>query len=283
MSSLFHDVIVIQSKDRNLALGGYPSSNFKIQLPVKYAKVVQLQLLSVELPHTFYNITGAYTTGITFVGPIMGVTSARNFTLTTGNYSIDDFCDSLLAFLKVFTYSLVGVTTPYVTSVDYNKNNIINIITQFPLYSYNTSSTGKLALISGLNPDLTGLPASATTPEAPTSATTNTNNLLNADSTYSHYFNYPCNFNLDSEILLKFGNISANCYSSSKTQSTFHIQVNTPFGNTIFVNTASNTGNSYNTNNIALEFLDVTLTSLDNEVIDLNGHEWVFSIGITYQ
>ena len=63
-----HDVVVIQSKDRSLALGAYPSSNFKIVLPVKYNKVLQLQLLSAELPYTFYNVTGSYTSGITFVG-----------------------------------------------------------------------------------------------------------------------------------------------------------------------------------------------------------------------
>lgn len=280
--SINHDVIILQSKDRSLALGAYPSSNFKIQLPVKYSKVLQIQLLGVELPFTFYNVANSYLTGITFVGPILGTATAENFTLASGNYSIDDLCDALFAFLQVFTYSNSGVTTPYVTSVDYDHNNIIHINSKYALYSYNTGN-GNLALIAGLNPALTGLPASSSTPASPTMGTTNTNNVLNADSTYTHYLNVPANLNLCTEVLLKFGNIASNVYTSSNTQATFRIQVDSPYGSMIYVNTATNVGNVINTpNGLALSYLDVSLIDGDNNLINLNNAEWTFSIGISY-
>ena len=189
----------------------------------------------------------------------------------------------MLSFLQAFTYDVSGNATPYVTSVDYDHNNIIHVITKYALYSYNTSTTGKLALIAGLNPDLTGLPASATTPATPTLATSNTNNLLRSDSNYDHYFNLPANFNIHNKILLKLGNIPSNVYSTSRTQANFHIQVNSNFGNVIYLNTASNVGNVWNIpNGVTLEYLDVTLVDNDNNVIDLHNAEFCFSLGVTY-
>ena len=130
---------------------------------------------------------------------------------------------------------------------------------------------------------ITGLPDSATTPSAPTLATSNTNNLLKADSTYDHYFNLTANFNIHNKILLKLGNIPSNVYSTSRTQANFHIQVNSNFGNVIYLNTASNVGNVLNIpNGVTLEYLDVTLVDNDNNVIDLHNAEFSFTIGVTY-
>ena len=110
MAAALHDVIVVQSKDRSLALAAYPSSNFKVTLPVKYNKVVQIQLLSAEIPYTFYTISSLYKKGICFVGPVLGTQTAFDFTLPDGNFGIDDFTDYLFTFLQVFTYSKNGVT-----------------------------------------------------------------------------------------------------------------------------------------------------------------------------
>ena len=283
--SQYHDVVIIQSKDRSLALGAYPSSNFKVALPVKYNKVVQLQLLSVELPYTFYNITGLNKKGITFVGSVLGTTTAFDFTLADGNYSVDDFCDTLLAFLQQFTYSKNGVTTPYVTSVDYTSSNVIYINSLFPLYSYNTpygGTFGNLASIVGLNTALTGLPGSAYNPANPNMALVNANNNSNSDGSYTHMFTSPCNFNINNEVILKIGNVAANVYTSSKSQGTFRIQVNTSYGNNILLNVSSNVGNIINMNNITLEYLDVSLLSCDGTLISLNNCEFQFSLGITY-
>ena len=275
-----HEVVVIQSRNRSMALGSCPSSNFTISLPHKYAKVVQIQLLSVEIPFTFFNInsTNGTSGSITFVGSVNGTTTAEIFTLPDGNYSIDDFVSALFTFLQVFTTASV----PYVSNVDYDSSNRIFIQSVLPIYIYNTPNSGSLASIAGINPTLNGLPASATTPASPTLAACNITSVL-ANGIYTHYFDYPANFNIVNNIIMKLGNIPSNVFISSATQGTFRIQNTSSFGNLIELNTATNVGNVYNfTSPTAIDHLDVSLLDLQGNLLNLNNSEFSFSLGFTF-
>ena len=125
------------------------------------------------------------------------------------------------------------------------------------------------------------MPGSAFNLANPTMSLVNTSNVL-SNGYYTHSLSYPANFNINKSIILKIGNISADVFTTSQAQGSFRIQANTTFGNTIFVNTASNVGNVINTSNITLEYLDISLVDLDNNLINLNNADWTFSLGISY-
>ena len=94
---------------------GSPSSNFNITLPMTFEHVLQMQLASIELPMTFYNVSKQYgnnfflltvsaTTTVTDAAAAAAATttvtaeettSARVITLPDGNYTHDGIVDAI--------------------------------------------------------------------------------------------------------------------------------------------------------------------------------------------
>ena len=79
------------------------SSDFTIQLPIKFNKVVSMQLSSLELPVAFYGISSFYGNNFLYIKIIhkpfdhadLSVTSERVIIIPDGNYNAADLIDKL--------------------------------------------------------------------------------------------------------------------------------------------------------------------------------------------
>ena len=84
------------------------SSDFVIQLPVKFTKVVSMQLSSLELPIAFYGISESYGNNFLYMavthksidGLNLQMTSERVFTIPDGNYNATDLVDTINGLLS---------------------------------------------------------------------------------------------------------------------------------------------------------------------------------------
>ena len=83
------------------------------------------------------------------------------------------------------------------------------------------------------------------------------------------------------EIIIKFGNLRPNVYTSSSIQASFRIQVKPDNNNIINIDTASNISNIINMPPTTLEYLDVSLLDLNNNLIQLLAN-WSFTLAIKY-
>ena len=222
-----NDVLVFRSQDLALALSSNQTSNFKIKLPSIYNNVVQLSLLSASIPNNFYqiNYTNGYGNGIYFIGPNNSVQTTILFSLSDGNYSVYDVCDSLLLFLQ--TNFLTALSVPVVSSVDYDPiSGKISWTSSAPMGCF--IATNKLNKVLGLDSYYTGLPYSVLT--SPTLSTVlgslgSNHFVINTNGTYTNTFNYPAFVHPVNEILIKLINVRPNVYTSSNVQATFRVQV----------------------------------------------------------
>ena len=57
-----HNIIFIRSQDRNSGL----ANAFSVNLPTQYNSISSIQLLSAEIPCSFYSISASYAAGVTF-------------------------------------------------------------------------------------------------------------------------------------------------------------------------------------------------------------------------
>jgi len=120
------------------------SSDFTLQLPTKFSKVVSMQLSSIEIPVTFYGISQQYGNHFLFLeitytdSSSNSITESNVFTIPDGNYNAGDFI------------TLLNKTICPLNSLDEiaNPNNMFSYV-QFTLdIMQSGSGTGKVVLSS---------------------------------------------------------------------------------------------------------------------------------------
>lgn len=98
------------------------SSDFTIQLPIKFNKVVSMQLSSFEFPITFYGISAYYGNNYLYIaleytpfGQTTPLHVSHCFIIPDGNYNAHDFVDKWNSILS--TSSVLDTTTNQYTSI----------------------------------------------------------------------------------------------------------------------------------------------------------------------
>jgi hypothetical protein len=118
------------------------SSDFTIQIPTKFSKVVSMQLSSIEIPVTFYGISQQYGNHFLYLeitytdSSSNSVTESNTYTIPDGNYNAGDFI------------TLINRTISPVNSLDemVDPNNMFSYV-QFTLdIMQSGSGTGKVIL-----------------------------------------------------------------------------------------------------------------------------------------
>ena len=288
MTTYNNDVVILRSVDRVgvLSDSSKASTNFKITLPKNYSQVVQLSLLSAEIPNSFYQCynSNGFLDGLVFVGLNNSVATSSIFYLPSGNYLIDDLCSLLLVFLQA---NFINSGIPLVSTVDYDTTtNKIFWVSSSRMCVYNNNS--QLAQIFGIDPTMTGLPFTgglAITPNSYTSVgSTSVNHfVINTDGSYTNYFMYPANPYQRPLILLKINEIGPNVFSTSSIQGHFRIQVKqNNYNSLIMVDTATNVSNVIDLQPTTFQSLSISLIALDGSIVDLNNNDWQFTLGIKY-
>jgi hypothetical protein len=75
------------------------STDFQLQLPDRFTKVVSMQLTSIEIPKTYYNISASYRNNFFFMSVGVGANdyNANIFILPDGNYTAGTLMDAINA------------------------------------------------------------------------------------------------------------------------------------------------------------------------------------------
>jgi hypothetical protein len=110
------------------------SSNFHVDLPIRFTKIVSLQLSAFELPTSFYSISKVFGNNyfvITIQSPTQTNSSDQIVTIPDGNYN-----DSTLQAL------LKQLMTDYAVSADPNIQLLSNVL--FTVDNTNNSGSGKM-------------------------------------------------------------------------------------------------------------------------------------------
>ena len=242
-----HDIVFVRSQDRNF---GTPSS-YIVNLPVALKNISSIQLLSAEIPYSFYSVGSAYTAGVTFTNGTLN----SAFSMSTGFHTVDTIRSALLTWLQA-TYPASGVT-----AVNYNSTmGKLSIAFTTGTLSVVTNNAGSLGYIMGV---------SSTT-------TVSVSQVL----TFPNVVNvYPI-----TSLFINITNLSANVYSTSGFNSVFRVQVNVQPNGVIFVNNAQNVFNTvYLPSTLSsLNQLNIQIVDENNNLVDFNGQEWFFSLGVTH-
>ena len=119
------------------------SSDFTINLPIKFNKVVSMQLSSIEIPIAFYGISQAYGNNFLYLKvnynsfDISGavISDEKIITIPDGNYNAIDFIDTINSLLA-----------PKTNNVLINPNDIFSYLLFTIDINSNGSGTGKVIL-----------------------------------------------------------------------------------------------------------------------------------------
>ena len=247
MTNTLHDIVFVRSADRNFGT----SSSFIVNLPVALKNISSIQLLSAEIPYSFYSIGSAYIAGVTFTN---GTTTAQ-FTLTAGFHTVDTIRTALLTWLQT-TYASSGVT-----AVNYSSlTGKLSVAFTTGTLSVITNNTGALGYILGVSG----------------TSTVSVSQVL----TFPNVVNvYPI-----TSLFINVTNLTANVYSTSGFNSVFRVQVNVQPNGVIFLNNGTNVFNSVYLPSVlsSLSQLNLQIVDQNNNLVDFNGQELELSIGFTH-
>ena len=249
-------VIVVRSEDRYLGTSG---ASFAVNLPTTFNNVSAISLQSVELPYTFPNIPLSYCSNVTFTETQPSQISA-SYSITEAYWDVNSLCSNLLSFLQT-TFPDLSIS-----AVNYNTlTGIISITIG--------NSSGVLSVSKG----------AATKPGlcyvlgvSPTSTTTSSGGVLTMPNA--------ANLCVNNMLLFQISNLPFNVVSTNSGIGLFRIQLSSGANTVLFVDAASNVGNSvvFNSPITSLSALTITIVNADNTALNLRGGEWTFSIKITY-
>ena len=244
-----HDIVFIRSQDR---VGGV-SNAFTVNLPAGYKVVSSMQLLSAEIPCSFYAISATYSTGVNFSNG----TLTKVCSISSGNYAISDLQAALLSWLQS-NFSSSGITAVTYSSV---SGKITITFTTGTLSVVNNTS-GSLARVLGT--DALG----ATTSSIGTTLT----------------FPGVCNLFPQQNLFINITNLQPNVLTTANFNSFFRCQITAPPGGIVFYNAASSVYNTVNflTPLTNVSQLLITLTYSDGSAVLMNNQDWSLSIGFTY-
>ena len=242
-----HDVVFIRSIDRGFG----SAQSYTVNIPSAYKNVYSLQLLSAEVPMSFYTVSASYASGVTFTNG----TTATAFSIAPGNYTVAQLHPLLLAWLQ-FNYASNGVTAVNYDSV---SAKLSVVFTTGTLNVYATA-VGKLGVVLGASSTSTASAAQVLTFP----------NVVNV---------YPITC-----VFINVTNLVSNVFSTGGFNAMFRIQCNVQAGGILFVNNGTNV---YNTVNFAtplanLSQLAVQIVDQNNQALAMNGGEWQWSMGISY-
>ena len=246
MTTTSHDVVFIRSIDRGFGT----AQSHTINLPSAYKNIYSFQLLSAEIPCTFYSIPSSYASGVSFTNG----TTTTAFSLTPGNYTIAQIQPILLAWLQS-NFASAGVTAVNFSSI----TGLLSVAFTTGSLSVISTSAGNLGVVLG---------ASGTTASA------------------SQVLTFPNVANVQpiTSIFINVTNLVSNVFSTAGFNALFRVQVGVQPGGIICVN---NSTNVYNTATLStplanLSQLSVQLVDQNNNAVSMNGGEWQWSLGITY-
>src|SRR6056300_1953511 len=136
--------IVVNSKDRNLLLGGQTNSDFTVSYKDNdMQQVLKCIVKDVFIPNQFYNIN-VNNNELRILGGSMGL--PENITITPGQYNIDQLIDALKT----------AIDNELVTdSVTITKDTITNILT-FTTSANLEISLSSLCPVLGITTSLNG-------------------------------------------------------------------------------------------------------------------------------
>ena len=253
MASVSDKYLFIRSTDR--VTGATPSA-FTVKLPTTYHNVAGISLVSAEVPFSFYNVAGAFCTGIQWTWTLGGTSVTFSMTIPAGQYAITDFQSVVLSTLKSQLPAASFQTCDYhpvsgKISVSYTGGGTLTA----------QSMSGKLGQLMGCDPA-----------GAATSALFGT--LL--FPACAQLFPY-------SSLLMCIDNLPASVLSTSSLHCFARIQVNAAPGGVIMVCNGTNVVNSvrYKMPIASLDSLAISLKNNDGTILDLNGVDWTATLMIS--
>ncbi len=138
--------IVVNSKDRNLLLGGQTNSNFTVSYKDSDCQqVLKCVVKDVFIPNQFYNINDS-NNQLRILGGSMGL--PENVTVTPGQYNIDQ----LISALKTVIDNELVTDTVTIT-----KDTITNILTFTTTANLVITGTSSMSPVLGITTTLNGL------------------------------------------------------------------------------------------------------------------------------
>ena len=254
MAAFSNKYLFIRSTDR---VTGAAPSQFTVKLPTTYRNVVSLSLVSAEIPFSFYNVAGAFTTGIQWIWTLGGTSVMYPMVIAAGQYGITDFQSVVLSTLKAQFPSANFTSCDYHAvsgklSVSYSGGGTLTA---------QSTSAGRLGQLAGCDPTGAITSASAGTLTFPACA---------------QLFPY-------SSLLMCIDNLPASVLSTSSLHCFARIQVNAAPGGVIMVCAGTNVGNnvSYKSPIPSLDSLAISLKNNDGTILDLNGVDWTATLMIS--
>ena len=241
--------LFIRSSDRTIGSAGA----FTVPLPTTYHNVSGISLVSAEIPFSFYNVAGAYTTGVQFVY----AGSTYNMSIPGGQYTITDFQAAMLSALKA------AFPTAGFTAVNYSTVSAVLSITYTGggTFSAGATTAGGLGKLMGCDPTY--------------AVTTAVSGTLTFPSV-AQLFPF-------SSLLMCVDNLPANVLSTSTIHAFARIQVNAPPGGVIMVCNGTNVVNSvaYASPIASIGSLAITLKNNDGSLLNLNSVDWTCTLMIS--
>ena len=254
MASYSDKYLFLRSTDR--VTGATPSA-FTVKLPNAYHNISSISLVSAEIPFSFYNVAGAFTTGVQWVWTLGGSSVDFVMSIPAGYYAITDFQSAVLASLQSH------LPSASVTACDYHavSGRVSVSYAGGGTLTAQSTTAGKLGQLIGCDPTGAATSASAGTLTFPACA---------------QLFPF-------SSLLMCVDNLPANVLSTGTLHCFARIQVNAAPGGVIMVCAGTNVGNdvSYKAPIPSLDSLSVSLKNNDGSILDMNGVDWTATLCIT--
>jgi len=242
--------LYIYSKNR--LSGSNSSSDFSIRLLNPLDDIKKIRLLNVLIPNTVYNINS---NNNTFLWEESAGGGQISSTLTNGSYSAQTFATMLKTVMDADSNNSQSYTISY--NIDTGKYTISSSA-NFSLYFSQMNST--IAKMMGF---------ASTSDQTGSSSYTSTN---------------VCNFSFSDFISIKItqfeDNMKKNIYGGSiYYDHTFIIPNNTNFSDIISYHNDVDDENEIVFNiSKSFKFLNISLRDENNNILDLNGNDWWFSL-----
>lgn len=234
MSEHNSQLLVLNSLDRSNG----ESHSFILQLPRSYNNIIAIELQSVSMPTSFYNIKSGFNNTIVFNDG-----TDRTVTLNPGNYSASAIATEIQTKLNASASSLTF-------TVSFSSNTMkMTIAADGAFVLKFTNSQSCWRELGFTNTDTS-------------SATSHTGtNVISLDRPHHIYIHVA---ELDSRIET----------SSSSFFPHFVLNINSNAGDLSFYHSLSSFSQTIYMNRTSLHNLNITLTDEDGNDIDLNGSEW---------
>jgi len=122
---------------------GTQSTNFHLDLPIKFSNVVSLQLTAFEYPTTAYTVSKQYGTNFFWVGAVVGsVTERLSIVVPNGNYSAVDIINFLNNYVTTNPAFVATQYLKYLTFVVNLAGTLVNSGSGQVVVGVSTSYTG---------------------------------------------------------------------------------------------------------------------------------------------